>query len=904
MEDLVLDGDVSVVPVARRFARQAAAEGDADVDDVELVVAELVTNAVLHGAPPIVVRISKLEPGVRIEVTDRRNQMPLRSRPGTGALTGRGLRMIEALAASWGAERLPGGGKVVWADVIAGPTGAETSTGPPPVAPAPPDTAKEGDERGERVFTVRLGAVPTDLLMEAKAHIDNVVREFTLARDGALSGPPVSAAVAGLIDTVTNGFADARTEIKRQALASSQRGETETELVLRLPASAADAAEAYLAALDEADRYARAARLLTLATPPAHRVFRRWYLLALVAQVRAQAMGQEPARAQSFAEALAEEVGKLSSWRDAANRSHLLEEVTGELATLDSIEEIAATVARNAVEFLGALVVRVHLLGDDGKLRLVAAHGGVPELRDRYREFSIDDNLPASVVVRSGQPLLLRNRAEIESLFPPLSGAYPVERILHLVPLQAGSRPVGCLALTFPDGSQVEEAGQMSFVTAIADTLAYALDRALTLARLGETNERLTLLADASDALASSLDYSATAEGLTSVLVPRFADWCVIQVVESGRLQPLAVRHADPDRGARVTELAARFPTRMDAPLGPARVVRTGRSELYAEVAQDHLERVAVDAEHLAALGELGMVSAIVAPLTGSRGTLGTLSLVRGGSGRPYRQPDVSLAEDLARRAAMALERARSFGEQAVRLANVTSIAQAAQQAILAPLPERIGRVTLSARYLSAAAEAQIGGDFYEVVARPGAARFLIGDVRGKGLPAVRTATVVLGEFRAAAAELDDLAAVAAQIDRRLRPYLDPEDFVTALFAEIDDDGEFAIASCGHPAALLATNGQLVLASADPGLPLGLGASPAVVTGRLGPGDRLLLYTDGIVEARDAEREYVDLMAIAGVVVDSPFDVALDRLLSALRDVVGPSLGDDLALLLAGYGGP
>src|SRR5436305_4202844 len=161
----------------------------------------------------------------------------------------------------------------------------------------------------------------------------------------------------------------------------------------------------------------------------------------------------------------------------------------------------------------------------------------------------------------------------------------------------------------------------------------------------------------------------------------------------------------------------------------------------------------------------------------------------------------MALAEDAARRAALALENARVFREQSGRLASVTRVAEAAQLAILAPPPARIGPVALAARYVSAAAEALVGGDLYEVVARPGAVRLLIGDVRGKGLTAVRAATVVLGEFRAAAADIDDLADAAIQIDRRLRPYLADEDFVTALLAEIRDDGTFFVASCAHPPA-------------------------------------------------------------------------------------------------------
>jgi hypothetical protein len=167
----------------------------------------------------------------------------------------------------------------------------------------------------------------------------------------------------------------------------------------------------------------------------------------------------------------------------------------------------------------------------------------------------------------------------------------------------------------------------------------------------------------------------------------------------------------------------------------------------------------------------------------------------------------------------------------------------------------------------------------------------------------VRTATIVLGEFRASAADLDDLGDVARQIDRRVRAYLGDEDFITALLAEVRDDGTFTVASCGHPPALLARAGGISPVHTDPTLPLGLGADPALVTGRLRPGDRLLLYTDGILEARDPERRFVDSMELVRPLATGQLEQVLDDILEHLHGLVGPELGDDLALLVAEYQG-
>ncbi|HET9061369.1 MAG TPA: SpoIIE family protein phosphatase [Acidimicrobiales bacterium] len=893
------------MPRARRFARDQAR--DEIRDDLELVVTELVTNAVLYGDGPIALRIYERNGLTRAEVRDQGKLLPVQALSRPDNMTGRGLGLIASLCETWGWEPLADGGKVVWAEIRPAVAGDEPLAGRPVESSINPSSQDMADllalwpdlDQGpaEAVCTVRLGPVPTDLLVDAKSHIDNLVRELTLAGGGpgAASHPPP---VAHLIDTVTNSFAEARAEMKRQAIAASNRGDAVTELVLHLPTSAAEAAEKYMDALDESDRYAKAARLLTLAAPPAHRVFRRWYLSQVVAQLRAYEAGHEPPQPPSFADALAEEVTRLSALQEAWDRLQLLEKVTGELRDAPSLDEVARIFTRNAVDLLGAIVVRVYLLGDDRVLRAVAAHGN----GEQYSELPLEADYPASMVARTGQRLVLHGRESIDAAFPPLARNNPVDRNLHLVPLKAGHGVIGCLALSFPAGSEAEETSQTSFLTALADTLAQALQRAVAMGKLAQANERLSFLAAASVALSSSLDPAATARAVARTMVPRLADWCVVHIVEGDKLVPLAVEHVDPARAQWAREISARYPTLASADTAPARAVRTGRAELFPVISTDKVEARGRDAEHRQALRQLGVTSCLVAPLVGRGGPFGALTMLYSGSGRQYSADDLPFAEDVARRAAMALETARLFEDQTERLASVTSIAQVAQQAILAPLPAAIGAVRLSARYLSATAEAQVGGDLYEAVARPGAARLLIGDVKGKGLGAVRTTTVVLGEFRAAAADQDDLPAVAAQIDRRLHSFLEPEDFVTAVIAEISDDGTLSFVSCGHPAPLLVHEGALEELGSDHGLPLGLGGTAKVARRQLVAGDRVLLYTDGIMEARDEQRRFVELHEMAKPVVDAAFDRALDDVLRTLAGTTGPHLGDDLALLLAEYG--
>jgi GAF domain-containing protein len=704
--------------------------------------------------------------------------------------------------------------------------------------------------------------------------------------------------MAVLVDTVTKDFAEARTEIKRQALAAAERGEVMTDLELKLPLTAAAAGERYLAALDEADRYARAARMLTMAPPRSHREFRRWYVQSLVDQLRAVARGELPQKARPFPQLLADEVDRLSSLEDTWDRLQLLQTVTTELTGAHSVPDIARTVVNNAAHFLGVETARVYLL-EDGMLRTLAWHGRTAE-DDVYDEFSIDADLPGAEVARTGTPLFMRGLTQIYERFPELEGYYPTERSLHVMPLSVGDHTLGLLALTFL-GGEIDELSQISFVQALADALAQAIERAQAMARAEAANERLTLLANASVALSASLDYEATLDAVTHLMVPQFADWCSVELLHDGQLETAALLHSDPAKVAWAARMVEKYPVNMEGATGGAVVVKTGRSELYADVPQELIEQAATDAEHLETIRQLGISSGLVVPLTGRGGILGVVTLIYAESGRRYSEQDVPFLEDVASRAALALEAADTLREQSGRLANVSRVAEAAQLAILAPPPPRLGPVSLAARYASAAAEALVGGDLYEVVRRPDAVRLLIGDVRGKGLTAVRTATIVLGEFRAAAADLDDLGELATQIDRRVRPYIGDEDFVTALVAEITDEGKFAVACCGHPAPLLVTGDQIIELELEHSLPLGLGAAPAVLTGQLEPGQRLLMYTDGIIEARDAAGGFVDFMQVVSSIGTGGLEDSLDRVLAALHEATGPELGDDLALMVAEY---
>src|SRR5690349_16553995 len=162
--------------------------------------------------------------------------------------------------------------------------------------------------------------------------------------------------------------------------------------------------------------------------------------------------------------------------------------------------------------------------------------------------------------------------------------------------------------------------------------------------------------------------------------------------------------------------------------------------------------------------------------------------------------------------------------------------------------------LVFASRYMSASRAALIGGDLYEVVQLPDSVRTIVGDVKGKGLDAVRLAAIVLGCFRESAETFPSIQEVATVLDTRLSRRLSTEDFVTAIIADFRPDGRLTVVNCGHYPPLIVRNGGTVeTLVVDPALPLGLHPTPMPTSTQLQVGDRVLFYTDGLIEVRAAD---------------------------------------------------
>ncbi|GAA2725245.1 MULTISPECIES: PP2C family protein-serine/threonine phosphatase [Streptomyces] len=247
------------------------------------------------------------------------------------------------------------------------------------------------------------------------------------------------------------------------------------------------------------------------------------------------------------------------------------------------------------------------------------------------------------------------------------------------------------------------------------------------------------------------------------------------------------------------------------------------------------------------------------------------------------------------------------------QMTQLRSVAEAAQGVVLRALPRRSGPLRIASVYLAAEAEAQIGGDLYAVARTAGSTRLVVGDVRGKGLAAVGDAALVLGAFRAAAHRQAELPDLVADLEGALASGVNglggreradrSEAFVTAAVLDVPDGVPVLhMVSCGHPPPLLLREGRVsALEAAQPGLPLGLASFDrsgfVLESFAFGPGDVVLLYTDGVIEARDGAGVFYPLAErLAGRSGDHP-EALLRHLREDLLAHAGGSLGDDAAMV-------
>jgi serine phosphatase RsbU (regulator of sigma subunit) len=245
-------------------------------------------------------------------------------------------------------------------------------------------------------------------------------------------------------------------------------------------------------------------------------------------------------------------------------------------------------------------------------------------------------------------------------------------------------------------------------------------------------------------------------------------------------------------------------------------------------------------------------------------------------------------------------------------LAQVRSVSEAAQRVVLRPVPPRIGPLRVASLYLAAAAEARIGGDLYAAARTNGSTRLLIGDVRGKGLAAISEAAALLCAFREAGHRRMTLPRLVARLEASVvrtlaeaaqtDPYAE-EFFITAAVAEIpDDEPVIRLVACGHPPPLLLHEGKIVPLLTGAAPPLGMAALVdadfVAEAFPFEPGDRLVLYTDGVIEARDGTGAFYPLAERLATFGPAGPAALVDMIRDDLLTYVGGRLPDDAAVVV------
>ncbi len=473
-------------------------------------------------------------------------------------------------------------------------------------------------------------------------------------------------------------------------------------------------------------------------------------------------------------------------------------------------------------------------------------------------------------------------REQIPSVALMETGTAPAELVVQAVARDGGETRWYVLRVSPLHDAQGE---LVAAVTVIED---------VTQVKSAEIHTRV--LAESSRQLAASLDYQQTLRNVAGAALPDLADWCLVELVDGGEREQVVVAHVDPAQRELAQRLRTLEPAEPIAGSALRRVLASGEPELIPDIDDAHLQRVSVSDEQLGIYRALGIRSALVVPMTAPMRTIGAMSFFTSVSGRRLRVEDLAVADQLARRAAVAVENARlhtTLGEVAATL----------QRSLLpAPIPELSGW-EIGALYHPALDQPRIevGGDFYEVFESAGTGFATIGDVTGHGVHAATVTSLLRHGARFASHLEPDPVAIIRRLDEELRRR-DDGAMASALCVALHDHSVL-VCSAGHPAALFVGADGGVSETVASGPLLGAFADSVWHQQRVpvADGELLLLYTDGVSETvgdhdRFGTERLSEFLTDHAGSAPQPLLQALDAELERFRG--GPATDDIAALAL------
>jgi PAS domain S-box-containing protein len=847
------------VATARSFVRDTLQGwGFADiVDDAVVLTSELVTNAVVHAGTSADVLCLRTEDGVRVEVSDL---YPDRELPVQNAAVsmgspdregGRGLQLCAALATRWGVEYTPTH-KQVWFQLDL----PERNVGTRAAGPAlPADLLPLTDGR------VRVAVVQIDRASAITAWNEDAEELFGHTAEQVIGKPLTDLAAWPHTPGTGTGIAEA---LRLSRWEGSYGIRATTGRVIPV--------------------YASHLRVRDTAGEPS--------TVCLLVRDHERAVLQTPLRTPNTD----------STGSGEGQSADPFEVFIGSPAP-DDLDGLLQRTVERARDMLDGDAAFLLLATDDETELEVRASTGLPSARQRFARVPVEAGPGRYGSAR--MPSVHDDLAAVPGAVPLLGGTGM--RSVVTVPLKVEGRLTGSLGVAAESPSRYsnEEALRLQFA---ADRIALAVESA----RLGELERlrrgSLSFLVEASDLLAGTLDRDQTLALMAQMTIPTLATWCAVYTIAEPSSEPYLsyVLHEDEERIDGLKALLAKIEPPEPIPTPGARVWTAPAQAAHQAALRTSMRSLGLGGPATATSGvgtTLATASAVggetvVLPLVARNRVIGMLTL-----GKPtddhFRQEILELAEDLSRRAALALDNARLYSER-------TAISQSLQRSLLPPELPTIDGVEVEVIYRAAGEGNEVGGDFYDLFPiRDGAYGFAIGDVCGTGPEAAAVTGLARHALRLLAREGFGGPAVLERLNSAILDEGARSRFLTLLYGELwpQEDGSavLKVVCAGHPLPLRLRQDGTVEPAAEPQPLLGVMEDLELYeeTVTLDPGDVLLCVTDGVTERREGTRMLGDdgltdvLTGCTGLTAGA----VAARVMRAVERFASAAPSDDMAIL-------
>ncbi len=849
------------VASARSFVRDTLQGwGFADiVDDAVVLTSELVTNAVVHAGTSADVLCLRSDEGARIEVADRypEREIPLQATAinmgSPDREGGRGLQLCAALAGHWGVEYTPTH-KTVWfqLDLPARVVGTRAA------GPAlPSELLPLADGR------VRVAVIQIDRTGHITAWNEDAEELFGYPAEQVTGKPLTDLAAWPHTPGTSTGIAEA---LRLSRWEGSYGIRASTGRVIPV--------------------YASHLRVRDTGGEPS--------TVCLLVRDHERAVLQTPLRVPASD----------TSTGSEGQSTDPFEVFIGSPAP-DDLDGLLQRTVERARDMLDGDSAFLLLATDDETELEVRASTGLPSARQRFARVPVEAGPGRYGSAR--MPAVHDDLTAVPGAVPLLNGTGM--RSVVTVPLKVEGRLTGSLgvAAEAPARYSNEEALRLQFA---ADRIALAVESA----RLGELERlrrgSLSFLVEASDLLAGTLDRDQTLALMAQMTVPTLATWCAVYTIADQASEPYLsyVLHEDEELIDGIKSLLSKVPPPDPVPTPGARVWTTPGEVAHQAALRSSMRSLGLSGSPtrqvtpgigptLATASAVGGET-VVLPLVARNRVIGMLTL-----GKPtdehFRQEILELAEDLSRRAALALDNARLYSER-------TAISQSLQRSLLPPELPLIDGVEVEVIYRAAGEGNEVGGDFYDVFPiRDGAYGFAIGDVCGTGPNAAAVTGLARHALRLLAREGLSGPAVLERLNSAILDEGARSRFLTLLYGEMrpqeDGSAELKVVCAGHPLPLRLRQDGSVEPAAEPQPLLGVIEDLELYeqTITLDPGDVLLCVTDGVTERREGARMLGDdgLADVLTTCTGLTAGAVAARIMRAVERFASDAPSDDMAIL-------